>query len=126
LLSACVALVLPRLLAEQLGDGMSATLFRLTCALAVVLLAAPPCSFLDCVLTSAVKGEVYYILWSGNPLLTVLVGGGRWLVCFLAGPVVFAATGYLYWLNCGDPAPIDWLILVELGVMALAYWLFAL
>jgi hypothetical protein len=91
-----------------------------------VLLVSLPAGFLDCMLISAVKGEVYYILWSGNPLLTAALGGARWLSCLLAGPVVFAVIGYLYWLNWGIPTPLDWLILAELAVAGACWWIFAL
>ena len=74
---------------------------------------------------SAVAGEVYYILWSGSPLLACLRSGVKWLTCFLAGPFVFAAAGIFYWLRCGDPALVDWLILAELGAVGLTYWFFA-
>jgi len=94
--------------------------------LLLVLVVGLPCSFLECVLSSAVAGEVYYILWSGNPLNVVLRSGVKWLGCFLAGPVVFASAAWLYWLRCGDPSLFDWLILTELGVVTIAYWAFAL
>jgi hypothetical protein len=55
-----------------------------------------------------------------------LRSGIKWLVCFLAGPVIFAAAGLLYWLQCGDPTLVDWLILTELGVVAGAYMIFVL
>src|SRR5439155_18097090 len=84
------------------------------------------CSLLDCVIASAAAGEVYYIVWSGNPLVTVALSGMRWLACFFAGPVLFAGTAVWYWLECGDPGILDWLILGELGIVAVAYHLFAL
>jgi hypothetical protein len=92
----------------------------------VVLIVGIPCSFLECVLASAVAGEVYYIVLSGSPLTVVLRSGLKWLTCFLAGPVVFAAAATFYWFRCGDPTPLDYLILTELGVVAVAYWVFSL
>lgn len=45
----------------------------------------------------------------------------RWLVCFACGPAaVFVAAAH-YWLYCGDPNWIDYLILAELIVPSLMY-----
>jgi hypothetical protein len=128
LLSAGFAVFLPRLLAEPTSDPQSVAFvaLRMACGLLLLLTFAFPCSFLECVLTSAVAGEVFYIVWSGNPLNVVLRSGVKWLTCFLAGPVVFAAFAWLYWLRCGDPTVLDWLILMELGIVALGYWMYAL
>jgi hypothetical protein len=49
-----------------------------------------------------------------------------WIGCFLAGPVVPAALACLYWMQCGDPAVLDWMIIAELVVPAVAWWLAAL
>jgi hypothetical protein len=125
-LSAVMAVFLPLLLAEPRSDPWALALLRLACVLVVLLTIGLPCSFLECVLNSAAEGEVYYIRWSGNALLTALLTGAKWLTSFLAGPVVFAGLGWLYWLNCGEPGLVDWLILTELGIVAIAYWVFAL
>ncbi len=125
-LSTFVPFALRLLLAEAPGPPWLALLFRLPFVVLLVLIVGLPCSFLERVLASAVDGEVSYIRWSGNPLLTFLLSGARWSSCFLAGPVVFAVVGYLYWLNCGDPALVDYLILAEVGVVAVAYLVFAL
>jgi hypothetical protein len=127
--SAGAALVLPgwlaRYSANPYGEGLLDQHAPLIVFL-LVMVSGIPCSFLDCVLSSSVEGEVRYIVWSGNPFLTVLLSGSRWLACFLAGPVVFAGTGFLYWLSWGDPSLLDWLILAELGVLAIAYHCFTL
>jgi hypothetical protein len=122
-LSAGTAIFLPRLLADPLGHS-GWTVFHLSWVL--LLLFGVPCSFLDCVLASAVAGEVYYIRWSGNPVLTVAISVLRWSACFVAGPCAFAVLAWRYWLACGDPSVIDWIILAELGVVALVWWFFAL
>jgi hypothetical protein len=123
LLSAGIAVFVPRLLSEPSSDPLALAAVRLSCILLLILVVGLPCSFLDCVLSSAVAGEVYYILWSGNPLNVVLRSGVKWLGCFLAGPIVFAAAAWIYWLRCGDSF-IDWLILSELGVVTITYWVF--
>jgi hypothetical protein len=58
--------------------------------------------------------------------LTVLSTAFRWLACFAAGPVVLAVMGYFYWLHCGEPSIVDWLILGELSIIGVAYQIFAL
>jgi len=126
LFSSGFAVFVPRLAAEPSNDPLAMAAVRLSGILLLVLVVGLPCSFLECVLTSAVAGEVYYILWSGNPLNVVLRSGIKWLGCFLAGPIVFAAAAWLYWLRCGDPSLLDWLIITELGVVTIAYWVFAL
>jgi hypothetical protein len=125
-LSACVAMFLPRMLVAEPEQLRTLLLLRLCCLVLVVLIVGLPCSFLERVLASAVDGEVSYICWSGRPVLTFLVSVARWLSCFLAGPGVFAVVGYLYWLNGGEMGTVDRLILAELGAVAGAYLLFAL
>jgi hypothetical protein len=123
-LSAGIAAALPHLVADSLDDRLVLAVVRVACALLLILMVGVPCSFFDCVLASAVAGEVYYILWSGSPLLACLRSGVKWITCFLAGPVLFALGAIFYWLRCGDPALVDWLILAELGVVGLTYWFF--
>jgi hypothetical protein len=125
-LSAGVAFFLPRVLLDPPADPWSLAMLRLLWAMLLVLILGVPCSFLDLVLASAAGGETRYIRWSGDPLLTFLVSGLRWLACFLTGPVVFAAAAVLYWRDCGDPAVLDWLIITELAVVAIAYQAFVL
>ena len=45
---------------------------------------------------------------------------------FLAGPVVFAGVAAAYWIECGDPGVVDWLILTELAVLTVGYGLLVL
>jgi hypothetical protein len=83
------------------------------------------CGFLQCVLKGAVAGDVPNVVWPGRHILTTLRYAGRWLFCFLAGPVALAGIAVDYWIHCGDPDFWDRLILIELGVAAVGYWLFA-
>ncbi len=83
-------------------------------------------SFLASVLDAALRGEVVYVSRLDRHVVAVLPAGGRWLVCFLAGPVVFAAAAWLYWRGCGDPTWVDWLILTELGAVGAATMVLAL
>jgi hypothetical protein len=50
---------------------------------------------------------------------------GRWLFAFLAGPAPLAVAGFFYWLHGGDLGLLDWLILAEMGVLAVSYWVLA-
>jgi hypothetical protein len=126
-LTAAVALALPGLLVEPPDDlPLTLAAYRVACVLLLLLIVGLPCSFLECVLASASAGETSYLRWSGDPLLDVLFSGAKWLGCFLAGPAVFAAVGWLYQLNCGDPGWLDWLILAELAVAAGACWIYVL
>src|SRR5262249_59313021 len=95
-------------------------------AVPVVLVLGYVCGFLHCVLTSAAAGEVGTILWPGGDVFLVARSVVLWVLCFLAGPVVFAGAAFLYWLNSGDLQPVDWLVLGELGILAVGYWIFAL
>src|SRR5919201_2533122 len=82
--------------------------------------------WLESVLASAATGDIRYSHWPGRNLGFALQSGARWLACFLAGPVVFAAAGLLYWVHCGDLTLLDLLILGELSLLAVGYWLFVL
>jgi len=123
LFTAGLSIILAEFLPRQLAEGTippEALVFSCVCGL---FLAGLPCAFLDCLFCSAAAGR-----WApadGNLLLQSLRSAARWLLCFLAGPVLFAVTGYFYWLNCGETL-LDNLILAELGVAGFAYWLFAL
>jgi hypothetical protein len=79
-------------------------------------------SFLDCVLASAMAGEVGTIGWPGRDFVLALKSGARWLMCFLAGPAIPAGLSVLYWIHAGELAFLDWLILVELNILAVSAW----
>jgi hypothetical protein len=55
-----------------------------------------------------------------------VIGLAVWVGCFLMGPILPVTLAWLYWMQCGDPALIDWIILGELLVPAVAYWLTAI
>jgi hypothetical protein len=92
--------------------------------LVLLLFLCYPCGLCEFVLLSA-AGEGGRARWPGGDLRRALRSGGVWGFCFLAGPVVPAAGAPLYWLDCGDPAWPDWLIVGELAAVALGYWLLA-
>jgi hypothetical protein len=84
------------------------------------------CGLLDCTLASAAAGEAGFVRWPGRDVGLAMKSSLTWLICFLAGPVVPAAAAPVYWLNCGEPDRLDWVILAELAVVAVAWWLLAL
>jgi len=126
ILSAGLLVWLPtRLNATEPADDWGTRAFYLTGLATALLLAGLPCTFLERVLTSATRGEVDYIVWSGNVFTTFAAAGARWLTSFLAGPAILAAVGWLYWQRCGE-SPWDKFVLVETSVVAVAYFILAL
>jgi hypothetical protein len=83
-------------------------------------------AFLQCVLASAAAGETGFVRWPGADVGLIARALGIWLICFLAGPIVFFAVAFLFWFHVGDPAAIDWLIVIELCVAGLGHWFLAL
>jgi hypothetical protein len=82
-------------------------------------------AYLHCVLASAVAGEAGVVRWPGNDVALVLKGFARCFFCVLAGPIFLLATAFAFWLQAGDLAFVDGLILMELILGAAIYWLFA-
>jgi hypothetical protein len=78
--------------------------------------------FLNCVLISAMTGETRRIRWPGRDVGLALKSGASWLICFLAGPILPAGAGLLFWLHGGDFELLDWIILAEANILALACW----
>lgn len=126
ILSGLTTAFFPTLLANPPTDSWGQILFYVACALWMVFLVGLPYSFLECVLVSASAGEVYYIIWSGNPFVLFLLSGMRWMLCFCSGPVIFAGMGLWYWLSCGDLTWFDGIILFELSLVAIVFQIFAL
>lgn len=123
-LAGCTALALPNLFALQ--QGPRAWLFGLLYLPAPVLVLSYAFALLEGALVSGLAGDSRHIRWPGRSLALALRSGAIGLSCFLAGPVFLVGGSFLYWLQCGDPTAVDWLILVELNVLAWAYGLFAL
>ncbi len=125
-ISAAVTLVLPALFGEPPADPWTLAAVRISGLMLVVLIVGIPGDFLNHVLTRAAGGEVELLRGWGNPLLAAMLSGAKWLGCFLAGPIVFATAAAAYWFDCGDPGLLDWLIIGELGIVAIAYQILAL
>jgi hypothetical protein len=84
------------------------------------------CAFLQCVLASAAAGETGYVRYPGSDVGLIARSLFNWLVCFLAGPILFAAAAFWFWLYAGDLTFIDWLIVIELALAGTAHWFLAL
>ena len=125
-LTVCAATFLPHWLDEPTTSPLWLAAFHVCGVLGLVFAVGLPCSALDCVLGSAAAGQTYHVRWWRNPFLVILCSGAKWLACFFAGPCVFAVAWFLYWLECGDASLLDVLILAELGVVGVAYWIFLL
>jgi hypothetical protein len=124
-LTALAGRLLPQVLDERPEGGGFWLLFAFYMLGPVVVLAYV-CGFLDCVLASAAAGESGVVSWPGRDLLLALKSCLWWLLAFLAGPVLPAALVPVYWLYVGELTTLDWIILGELGVLAIGYWLLAI
>ncbi len=124
-LSAGLVLVLPQAAAEgpdTLGLLLLCSPVLILSGLALCYL----CGFVQCAFVAAAAGDARQVRWPGRDAVLALRSGLTWLVCFLAGPVVPAAAAFWYWLHGGDLRFLDWLIIAELALVALAWWLLTL
>jgi hypothetical protein len=128
LLLAVLTVATVRVWPEAVDDFQGALLFLLCFPLAVVPLLpfGFAAAFLEGVFTFAAHGQVRNTSWPERNLGMALQSAVIWLICFLAGPALLAGAAVLFWLHCGDPAFVDWLILGELFFLAVGWWLFAL
>ncbi len=123
-LSAAAALLLPHLreFETEAAEGWLPALIGLV----PLLILGYTAGFLDLVLAGAAAGEYQEVRWPGYDLRLVVRSGVRWVVCFLAGPIVPAAVGYWFWMSCGEPTFIDRAILAELALVAVGSWTLSL
>jgi hypothetical protein len=120
-----VVLFSPALVGDVPADGWSLATVRFSEFMLLLLIVGLPGNFFDQVLTRAARGEIELLRDWGNPLLAIMLAGLKWLLCFVAGPILFASLAFGYWLN-SDAGPLDWLIIGELGTVAIAYQMLAL
>lgn len=121
-LSGAIALALPGWLSDARAEGSWMIWLGLPCLSLPLLVFGYGTGFLDCVLASGMAGQVGHIRWPGRDFGMALKSGARWLTCFLAGPIVPAVAGLLYWVHAGELGFWDWTILAELNVLALSWW----
>ncbi|HLJ95057.1 MAG TPA: hypothetical protein VKU02_17915 [Gemmataceae bacterium] len=117
-----IALALPRLLSEGRAEGTGLLWISLFCLPLLVVLGYV-LGILDGAFTSALSGEIRGIRWPGRDISAALRSGAKWLICFLAGPLVPAGASLLFWLHGGDLLVLDWIILAETILLALTGWL---
>src|SRR6185295_19031319 len=56
----------------------------------------------------------------------LLRAAAQWIACLAAGPALFLIAAAVFWIHCGDPDVVDWIILLELVALASAILLAAL
>jgi hypothetical protein len=110
----------------HLAKPWALTAFRFGCLLVLLLTAGLPYRFPRYEPTAAGHGQGVGIRRGYRALHEALVSAAESVICFLAGPLVFAGLGWLYWLSCGESTWLDWLILAELAIVAGVYWFYAL
>jgi hypothetical protein len=125
LLSTATLLLLPVLLEGQIdlakrlviGGGLGVGWFAVL---------GYACALLDCVLASSAAGEVRQVHWPGRSLGIVAAAMVTWLVSFVGGPIIPGVALWWFWDHVGDPAPVDKAIAIELGIVAVGYWILAI
>jgi hypothetical protein len=90
-----------------------------------LVLGAVTSGFLERTLLVAARGDELRGIGRRRELLLLLLSPVRWLLALLAGPAALAVAGCFYWLHGGDLTFLDWLVLADLGVVAVAWWVFA-
>jgi hypothetical protein len=111
---------------DRQADPAGFCLFWSACLVVGLLGWSCVCHYLEGALRGGMAGEAPFLLWHGRNVAAVLKSGLVWLFCFLAGPALAALGAFYYALYCGDPQVVDWLILTELVVLAVGYWVLAL
>jgi hypothetical protein len=109
------------LMPPQISDGDSAWAPYLLLVIPLLLLTYTA-GFLDVVLTTAAAGQFGDVRWPGYDIPIIAYSSLKWLLCFLAGPVVLAGTAVGFWLFGEEPGFVDRAILAELVVLALGAW----
>lgn len=90
------------------------------------LLVGYTCAGLQATLVAGRAGEAGYVAWPERSLARTVRSGAEAVLCFLAGPILPALVGFWFWVNSGDLLLVDWLILWELGIVAMGYWILAM
>jgi hypothetical protein len=113
----------PRLSDRLAEDGANWTVLIGLLGLGTICCAI---GFLDGVVRSAVEGECRHVGWLRRSGALVWRGCLTWLLCFFAGPALFAGAAVAFWLHGGDPDLVDQFIVAELSAVAAGYWLLAI
>jgi hypothetical protein len=90
----------------------------------VAVVAGYGCRYLDAVLERETRGgggkQVEPPVLDPGPALASFM---KWGLCFVAGPAFLFYEALRFWIQCGDMTIVNGLILAELTVPALCYWL---
>src|SRR3990172_8042309 len=84
------------------------------------------CSYLNSVLSLAARGLTKREPGFDAAPLRALHSFGLWLASMLAGPGLVFGAAYGYWIHCGDPTFVDGMILAELCLAGVGWWLFSM
>jgi hypothetical protein len=94
--------------------------------LVVFVLFGVTVAFLQATLRAALAGKAGFLAMPERDLREIVRGGVQGGLAFLAGPVVPAVVGFIFWSQSGELKGVDWLILWELGLLAVGYWALAM
>ncbi len=83
-------------------------------------------ALVDGALMTGCAGKPPVVCWPGRDIRLAVKASGRWLFCLMAGPVVGLYAAFRYWIYCGQPQILDWVIIAEIGGLSLGYWLLLL
>jgi hypothetical protein len=122
---AALALILPHLVFDDLRLGYQLIALAPIFLVSLVVFGYAS-AFLQSILSAAIAGDAPEAALPWPNMASAQRCGVLWLICFLAGPAVPGGIGFFYWIHCGDPNVIDWLIITELAIVTLGYWLFCL
>jgi hypothetical protein len=96
------------------------------CLLALPLVLGYTFSYFNSVAALALCGKVKQSPFADPRPSRALLYCAQWLGCFLCGPAVLLICAAGYWINCGEVTPLDWLVLAELCLAAVGWWLISL
>ncbi len=120
-LTGATVLLLPRFHEDFHPDSLEGWMPAVLGLLPLVILGYTA-AFLGVVMESGAAGEHLEVRWPGYNVGLIARQTVRWLVCFLAGPVVPALAACWFWLSCGEPTLVDRAILAELALVAIGSW----
>ena len=104
-------------------EWFSGIMLALAWGIVVAVVAGYGCKYLDAVLEREMRGGGNQTeppdLDPGPALMSFV----KWASCFVAGPAFLFYEALRFWLSCGDMTILNALVLAELAVPALCYWL---
>jgi len=98
----------------------------MACTGAMGLLIGYGCNFLESVLAYALCGGSRSIQVPDLDPRPAMTSGLKWGLGFACGPAVLVWFACRHWIHCGNVTWIDGLIMVELTIPAIGYWMIGL